>query len=91
MTLEINILQGPGGHDRTLAEKSRKNARKSHFFRKKINLLKTNIFFCIYLLVMPKYWRGNYFAHGSFPEVGEKQKTEKENGRKLFLFCFVKK
>ena len=25
---------------------------------------------------MPKYWGGNYFAHGSFPEVGQKQKTE---------------
>ena len=27
---------------------------------------------------MPKYWWGNYFAHGSFPEVGQKQKTEKK-------------
>ena len=27
---------------------------------------------------MPKYWGKNYFAHGSFPEVGQKQKTEKE-------------
>ena len=27
---------------------------------------------------MPKYWKGNYFAHGRFPEVGQKQKTEKE-------------
>ena len=26
---------------------------------------------------MPKYWVKNYFAHGSFPEVGQKQKTEK--------------
>ena len=26
---------------------------------------------------MPKYWGGNYFAHGRFPEVGQKQKTEK--------------
>ena len=37
-----------------------------------------NIFFCIYLLVMPKYWVKNYFAHGRFPEVGQKQKTEKK-------------
>ena len=29
---------------------------------------------------MPKYWVKNYFAHGSFPEVGQKQKTE-EKGR----------
>ena len=27
---------------------------------------------------MPKYWVKNYFAHGSFPEVGQKQKTEKK-------------
>ena len=27
---------------------------------------------------MPKYWGKNYFAHRSFPEVGQKQKTEKE-------------
>ena len=27
---------------------------------------------------MPKYWRGDYFAHGRFPEVGQKQKTEKK-------------
>ena len=27
---------------------------------------------------MPKYWVKHYFAHGRFPEVGQKQKTEKE-------------
>ena len=27
---------------------------------------------------MPKYWGQNYFAQGSFPEVGQKQKTEKK-------------
>ena len=27
---------------------------------------------------MPKYWVKNYFAHGSFPEVCQKQKTEKK-------------
>ena len=27
---------------------------------------------------MPKYCVKNYFAHGRFPEVGQKQKTEKE-------------
>ena len=26
---------------------------------------------------MPKYWVKNYFAHGRFLEVGQKQKTEK--------------
>ena len=30
---------------------------------------------------MPKYWVKNYFAHGRFPEVGQKQKTEKERER----------
>ena len=25
---------------------------------------------------MPKYWVKNYFAHGRFPEVSQKQKTE---------------
>ena len=30
---------------------------------------------------MDKYWRGNYFAHGRFPEVGQKQKTEKKEER----------
>ena len=42
-----------------------------------INLLYSKTF-CIYLLVIPKYWGGNYFAHGNFPEVGQKQKTEKK-------------
>ena len=69
---------GPGGCDQTLAVKSRKNARKSTFFRKKKNYKKK----CIYLLVMPKYWVKNYFAHGSFPEVGQKQKMEKQKKRK---------
>ena len=34
---------------------------------------------------MPKYWLKNYFAHGRFPEVGQKQKTEekKERGAKV--------
>ena len=27
---------------------------------------------------MPKYWGRNYFAHGRFLEVGQKQKTEKK-------------
>ena len=30
---------------------------------------------------MPKYWVKNYFAHGIFPEVGQKKKTEKEKKR----------
>ena len=31
---------------------------------------------------MPKCWGENYFAHGSFPEVGQKQKTEKKRRKK---------
>ena len=31
---------------------------------------------------MPKYWGKNYFAHGSFPEVGQKQKTEERERKK---------
>ena len=31
---------------------------------------------------MPKYWMNNYFTHGRFPEVGQKQKTEKKKERK---------
>ena len=30
---------------------------------------------------MPKYWGKQIFAHGSFPEVGQKQKTEKKKER----------
>ena len=30
---------------------------------------------------MPKYWVKNYFAHGRFPEVGQKQKTEEKKKR----------
>ena len=30
---------------------------------------------------MPKYCVKNYFTHGRFPRVGQKQKTEKERKR----------
>ena len=30
---------------------------------------------------MPKYWGKQIFTHGSFPEVGQKQKTEREKKR----------
>ena len=30
---------------------------------------------------MPEYWVANYFAHVRFPEVGQKQKTEKERAK----------
>ena len=31
---------------------------------------------------MPKYWVKNYFTHGRFPEVGQKQKTERKKERR---------
>ena len=31
---------------------------------------------------MPKYWGKQIFAHGRFPEVGQKQKTEREKKEK---------
>ena len=31
---------------------------------------------------MPKYWGKQIFSLGSFPEVGQKQKTEKKKERK---------
>ena len=31
---------------------------------------------------MPKYWVKNYLAHGSFPEVDQKQKTEEKKKEK---------
>ena len=31
---------------------------------------------------MPKYWGKQIFTHGSFPEVGQKQKTEREKRKK---------
>ena len=63
---------GPGGRDRTLAKKNRKIAKKNYL----------NFFLCIYLLVMPKYWGKQIFAHGRFPEVGQKQKTERKEREK---------
>ena len=38
--------------------------------------------YMLYLLLMPKYWGKQILAHGSFPEVGEKQKTEKKEREK---------
>ena len=41
------------------------------------------VFFCIYLLDMPKYWGKQIFAHGRFLEVGEKQETERKEKKIL--------
>ena len=32
---------------------------------------------------MPKYWGKQIFTHGRFPEVGQKQKTEKKKRERL--------
>ena len=34
---------------------------------------------------MPKYCGQNYFAHGRFPEVDQKQKTEKKEERTMVI------
>ena len=40
---------------------------------------------------MPKYWGKQIFSHGSFPEVGEKQKAEKKKvGENNGQLCFVR-
>ena len=31
---------------------------------------------------MPKYWAKYHFTHGRFPEVGQKQKTEKKERKR---------
>ena len=31
---------------------------------------------------MPKYWGKQIFTHGSFPEVGEKQKAKEKKKKK---------
>ena len=36
----------------------------------------------MYLPVIPKYWGKPIFRLGSFPEVGQKQKTEKKEREK---------
>ena len=66
-------MGGPGGGDRTLALKSRKNRQKSTFVRKNLNT-KKYLFFLIFLLVKPKYVEGKNVSLGSF-WVGQNQKT----------------
>ena len=61
-------------------KKSKKRSKINFFSKKHKNYLK-KYFFCIYILVMPKYWGKQSFAHGRFPEVGQKQKTEKKKKR----------
>ena len=73
-----NILEGntPGTAGGPGHEKKKKQPKITFFLVKEFKLpLKNIIFFCIYLLVRPKYCEKNYFTHGIFPEVGEKQKA----------------
>ena len=32
---------------------------------------------------MPKYWGKQIFSHGRFPEVGQKQKTERKRKKEI--------
>ena len=76
----IGILQGLRVAQAAVTERwpyKVEKRSKITFFSLKKKLTKKNIFFCIYLLVMPKYWGKQIFAHGRFPEVGQKQKTER--------------
>ena len=58
-------------------QKKQKNVRKITFFSLKNKIYPKKIFFfCIYLLVMPKYWVKNYFAHGR-----KKKKRKKKRRR----------
>ena len=74
---------GPGGRDRILAVKSRKNIQKSVFFK---------IFFCIYLCYT-KYWgKQNHFSKDlPFKNAFEfiKENSSKYKGNfEFFLFPF---
>ena len=81
---------GSGFRNRTLAKKQ-KNARKSFFFVKKNNNYLNIFILQIFLLDMPKYWGKQISMHGSFPKVGQKQKTvqkkkkERDKDRKLVI------
>ena len=64
-------MGGPGDRDRTMAVKRRKNAQKSVFFVKR-----KSAFF------IKNIGGKQIFSLGSFPEVGQKQKTEKKEEKK---------
>ena len=49
----------------------------SPFTFENLKLTVTDLFF-LHNPFSSKYWVKNYFAHGSFPEVVQKQKTEKK-------------
>ena len=39
---------------------------------------------------MPKYWGKQIFAHGRFPEVGQKQKTEEKKEEQKLVITMAK-
>ena len=73
----LGILQGLGVALAAVTErwprKEEKRPQKNQFFS-----IFSFFFLGIYLLVMPKYWGKQIFSLRSFPEVGQKQKTERE-------------
>ena len=38
---------------------------------------------------MPKYWGKQIFAHGRFPEVSQKQKTEREKEKRTMVITIM--
>ena len=66
-------------------KKSKNRSKISFFSLKNLNYFFLNILFCIYFLVMPKYWGKQLFAHRRFPEVGQKQKTEREGKKTMVI------
>ena len=58
-----SILQGLRVAQAAVTERWPKKAEKTD----------ENIVFSIHLLFMQKYWGKQIFAHGRFPEVGQKQ------------------
>ena len=78
---------GSDFRDQTLSVKSRKTTKKSFFFVKKFKLPKQKyIFFCIYLLSMPKILGGNKFSRtGDSPKWVKGKRRKREKDRKLVI------
>ena len=69
------ILQGLRVARRPWPDAGRKKSKKHskiNFFVKKLKLQQQHNFFCIFLLVMQKYWGKQIFKNQRFPEVAEK-------------------
>ena len=69
--------------NQTWARRWKWPSRKNYlFFWGGKNYLNKIFFLKIFLLVMSKYWGKQIFTHGIFPEVGQKQKTERKERKK---------